>query len=85
MQILIRDDLSNSKTLAAAIKAHTDKKPDFDELNIEGLAYYNKNQDLMLGLCAPMAGNLAIIVAIENPTEVFDENAAPIPVDLPEI
>lgn len=60
------------------IEAKTGHKPDFETLNIEGLTYSHKTDDLLLGLRAPMAGESAIIVAIENPAEVFEKNAAPI-------
>ena len=74
----LRDDLTNSKALSDAIKAQTGKAPNFDELNIEGLTYYHKTDDLMLALRAPMAGKLAIIVPMTNPNAVFDDGAAPI-------
>lgn len=74
----LRDDLTKSKELAAAIKAETNKDPDFNELNIEGLTYNHKADDLMLGLRAPLAGKLAIVVSIANPNAVFDDQAAPI-------
>ncbi|TXD97080.1 DUF3616 domain-containing protein [Psychrobacter frigidicola] len=74
----LRDELTQSKPIIAAIKAKTGKAPDFDTLNIEGLTYAHKTDDLLLGLRAPMAGESAIIIAIENPAEVFETNAAPI-------
>lgn len=73
----LRDNLANSKLIHDAIKAKTGKKPNFDELNIEGLTYYHKTDDLMLGLRAPMAGDESIIVPITNPNAVFDDDAAP--------
>ena len=74
----LRDELSQSKSLISAVKAKTGKAPDFDTLNIEGLTYAHKTDDLLLGLRAPMAGESAIIVAIENPAEVFEKNAEPV-------
>lgn len=74
----LRDELTQSKSLIAAIKAKTGKNPDFETLNIEGLTYVHKADDLLLGLRAPMSGESAIIVAIENPAEVFEKNAAPV-------
>ena len=74
----LRDELSQSKTLVKAIKAKTGQEPDFDTLNIEGLTYAHKTDDLLLGLRAPMAGESAIIVPIENPADVFEKNAAPV-------
>lgn len=74
----LRDELSQSKSLISAVKAKTGKAPDFDTLNIEGLTYAHKTDDLLLGLRAPMAGESAIIVAIENPVEMFEKNAAPV-------
>lgn len=74
----LRDDLTNSKALSAAIKAKTGEQPNFDELNIEGLTYYHKSDELMLALRAPMAGKSAIIVPIINPNAVFDDGAKPI-------
>ena len=74
----LRDELTQSKALNAAIKAKTGQDPDFETLNIEGLTYSHKTDDLMLGLRAPMAGESAIVVPIENPAEMFDKNAAPV-------
>lgn len=74
----LRDDLTNSKQLLAAIKAKTDEDPDFDTLNIEGLTYYHKTDDLMLGLRSPMAGESAIVVPVTNPEAVFSKKAAPV-------
>ncbi|WP_352336661.1 DUF3616 domain-containing protein [Psychrobacter sp. 16-MNA-CIBAN-0192] len=74
----LRDELTHSKSLIKAIKAKTGQEPDFDTLNIEGLTYAHKTEDLLLGLRAPMVGESAIIVAIQNPAEVFEKNAAPV-------
>lgn len=74
----LRDDLTKSKELSAAIKAKTGENPNFDDLNIEGLTYYHKTNDLMLGLRAPMADDLAIVVPVTNPEAVFNDSASPI-------
>lgn len=74
----LRDDLSKSKDISAAIKAYSGKNPNFDELNIEGLTYAHKTDDLLLGLRAPMANNESIIIAITNPADMFEKGAAPI-------
>lgn len=74
----LRDELTHSKSLIKAIKTKTGENPNFDALNIEGLTYAHKTDDLLLGLRAPMAGESAIIVAIKNPAEVFEKNATPI-------
>lgn len=73
----LRDELRADKTLADAIKAKSKSAPHFSDLNIEGMAYLPKNNTLLLGLRAPMAGNLSIIVPITNIDAMFDQKAKP--------
>ena len=73
----LRDDLEQSELIADAIKAHSGDKPDFDDLDIEGLAYQRKTNSLLLGLRAPMSDDKSVIIAITNPDQVFDKGAAP--------
>lgn len=74
----LRNELAASASLEAAFKAHTNTSVNFDELDIEGLAYDNSSHSLMLGLRAPMAGKLSVIVPIENTDAMFDSKATPI-------
>ena len=74
----LRNDLATSASLAAAFKAHTNTEVNFDELDIEGLAYDNSSGSLMLGLRAPMAGKQSVIVPIENVEAMFANKVAPV-------
>ena len=74
----LRDELTNSTSLNAALTAHSNTTVNFDELDIEGLAYDNRSRSLMLGLRAPMAGKLSVIVPISNTDAVFNDKAAPV-------
>lgn len=73
----LRDDLADSATIAAAIKARTSQVANFDELDIEGLAYDDKTQELLLGIRDPVVDGLTMIIPITNPAEMFDNNSAP--------
>lgn len=73
----LRDDLKNSKILASAFKTQTNTDINLDELDIEGLAYDNRGHNLMLGVRAPIADKLSIIIPIENPNEVFVNKMPP--------
>ncbi|MDO5658989.1 MAG: DUF3616 domain-containing protein [Paracoccus sp. (in: a-proteobacteria)] len=73
----LRDALSNDVALSRAIEAAAGEPADFEELNIEGLAFYREAQQLMLGLRGPMAGGMSIIVPITNPGDMFERGAAP--------
>ncbi len=74
----LRDSLEKSPVIDAAFRAHTNASVSFDELDIEGLAYDNSKDSLMLGLRAPMAGKLSVIVPIINPEQMFTNNVAPV-------
>lgn len=73
----LRDALTESQLIAAAIRARTGEDANFDKLDIEGLVYYDKTQELLLGLRDPVVSNLTMIVPITNPAEMFDNDAAP--------
>jgi hypothetical protein len=45
--------------------------------NIEGLSFDAAKQHLMIGLRSPLAGSDAIIVVLENPQGVFDQDEEP--------
>lgn len=74
----LRDDLRSNQALADAIKAKSGSAPHFSDLNIEGMAYLPKDNSLLLGLRAPMAGDLSIIVPITNTDAMFDNKAKPV-------
>lgn len=73
----LRDALGGDADLSAAIEARTGSKPDFTEMNIEGLAYHVPTRRLYLGLRAPRVADQSLIVVIENPDSVFETGAAP--------
>lgn len=73
----LRDTLASSTELKAAIEEKAGEEIDFDELNIEGLAFYREAQDLMIGLREPMAGDTSVILVITNPVEMLENQAAP--------
>lgn len=74
----LREAMSSSEVLQQELTAELGKEPDFTELNIEGLAYLRQSGHLYLGLRGPLADDdRAMIVIIENPDEVFDEEADP--------
>ena len=74
----LRDEMVKSPVLDAAFKARMNTSIDFNKLDIEGLAYDNSTQSLMLGLRGPMAGKLSVIVPIINLEAMFTSNAAPV-------
>ncbi|AUH64309.1 Pycsar system effector family protein [Paracoccus zhejiangensis] len=73
----LRDALASDPVVTEALAAELGEEPDFDDLNIEGLAYVRQSGHLYLGLRAPLANDRSIIIAIENPDQVFDGGAAP--------
>ena len=74
----LRDELAKSPVLDAAFKARLNTSVDFNELDIEGLAYDNSTHSLLLGLRAPMAGKASVIVPIINSDAMFTNKEAPI-------
>ena len=64
--------------LDAAFRARMNASVNFDELDIEGLAYDNRTHSILLGLRTPMAGKSSIIVPIVNSEAMFTSNAAPV-------
>ncbi len=73
----LRDDLEDSKMIVDTIKAHSGDKPDFEDLDIEGMAYNTRTNELVLGLRTPRPDKMSIIIPITNPDEVFDKGASP--------
>jgi hypothetical protein len=45
--------------------------------NIEGLSFDASKERLLIGLRSPLAGTDAIILSVENPHAIFDEDQAP--------
>ncbi|MBU5616760.1 DUF3616 domain-containing protein [Psychrobacter sp. TAE2020] len=74
----LRDSLMKSPVVDAAFRARLNTKVNFDKLDIEGLAYDDSKNSLMLGLRAPMAGKLSVIIPIVNPNQMFTDNVAPV-------
>ena len=73
----LRDDLEDSKIIVDAIKAHSGDKPDFEDLDIEGMAYNTQTNHLVLGLRTPRSDEMSIIIPITNPDKVFDKGESP--------
>lgn len=74
----LRKSLETSAVVDAAFRARTNTSVSFDELDIEGLAYDNSKDSLILGLRSPMAGKLSVIVPIINPEQMFTDNVTPV-------
>ena len=74
----LRDEMVKSPVLDAAFRARMNASVNFDELDIEGLAYDNRTHSILLGLRTPMAGKSSIIVPIVNSEAMFTSNAAPV-------
>jgi len=73
----LRDDLTNSPDLIEAVRSISADNVDFSSLNIEGLAHDPASGHLVLGLRHPIPAGQSMIVAIQNPSDVFEENAVP--------
>ena len=73
----LKEALLKADSVQQAITAKTGATVDFNELNIEGLAYDSQQSRLLIGLREPMAGKLSIIIAINNPQALFNQQAAP--------
>ena len=73
----LTNTLQTSDVLKTAIETKTGEKINFDSLNIEGLAYYRQAKQLLLGLRNPTISKLSVIIVIENPAEVFEDQADP--------
>lgn len=73
----LRDALAADAELASAIRSVSGRDAEFDDLNIEGLAWHEKSRRLLLGLRAPLAGDRSLIIPIENPDDLLNDGAAP--------
>ena len=73
----LRDDLTSSPDLIDVVRAISAEDIDFTSLNIEGLAYDPASGHLVLGLRSPIPAGQSMIVAIENPSDVFEDNSVP--------
>lgn len=71
------DALNDSAELKRSIEAQTGELINFDALNIEGLAYYKQAKQLLIGFREPKADALSLIITIDNPADVFDNQADP--------
>lgn len=71
---------SNLKRDLALSFPELSKKSSFyiSSINIEGLCYDEKNESLLIGFRSPTVGGNAMLLAIENPKELFLKNAKPI-------
>ncbi len=76
---------SLESSLADAERKLTKTRGPSPGLNIEGLAWDPRTNHLLFGLRGPLHNGRAIIIALENPDDVFERGAAPLlaqPVDL---
>lgn len=73
----LRDALAGDRALREMVLEQTGEHLDMAQLNVEGLAYVAETGHLYVGLRAPMAGSRGLIAVIENPDEMFDQQAAP--------
>ena len=73
----LRNALSKASDLKGAIEEASGEEVDFDDLNIEGLAYVQETGELLLGLRTPMVGGRSLVVAILNPADLVERGAAP--------
>ena len=71
-------DPTREQLLRFRVKARMNASVNFDELDIEGLAYDNSTRSILLGLRTPMAGKSSIIVPIVNSEAMFTSNAPPV-------
>ena len=71
------DDLKNSPELKELIKARTGTELDFRNTNIEGLAFDPRKNRLMLGFRDPEFNELALVVSIDNPKDMFEKHVPP--------
>lgn len=76
--VSLRDALSSATDLKAKIENASGDKVDFDRLNIEGLSFHRETGRLLLGLREPMGGESSLIIPIDNPSAIFESNAAPV-------
>jgi len=73
----LRNALSKASDLKGALEEASGEEVDFDDLNIEGLAYVQETGELLLGLRTPMVGGRSLVVAILNPADLVERGAAP--------
>lgn len=73
----LKEALLKAPEVHKTIQSKTGKPVDFHDLNVEGLAYDTKNKRLMLGIREPVAGGYSMIIAIDNPNEMFEQKARP--------
>ncbi|MBS1302152.1 Pycsar system effector family protein [Loktanella sp. SALINAS62] len=73
----LRDAIAGDTGLRELVLQETGAHLDIAQLNIEGLAYVRADNSLYVGLRAPMASTKGVIVVIQNPADVFNNQAAP--------
>lgn len=73
----LTESLQNAAELKRAILEQSGVEINFRTLNVEGLAYYKQAEQLLLGLRDPKADTFSIIIVIENPADVFNNQASP--------
>lgn len=53
------------------------KSANLKQIDIEGLCFDSSQERLLLGLRSPLAGNMAVILVLENPYTIFSEGQNP--------
>ena len=70
-------DLEKSSIFQRLSQQSNDKAVKLKDINIEGLSFDRDQQRLLFGLKKPLLNELSIIIAIENPDQVFNGTAVP--------
>lgn len=68
----LTETIKGNNNLQQSIFEKTGRTLDFKNLNIEGLEFDQKNQKLLLGFRHPTVGGLSLIIAIDNPDALFE-------------
>ena len=69
--------LETDHKLHDLIRERTKAEVSFEEINIEGMAFDPVKKRLVLGFRDPEFNNMALVVFISNPKDVFERNAQP--------
>jgi hypothetical protein len=76
------ENMRRSAVLQQALSQYTDQPVNFSDINIEGLHFDQKNQRLLLGFREPVIDGKSLIVKIDNPKAIFEQQADPSFVDV---
>jgi len=74
----LRQSIEGDDKLRASIEERSGENFNLDNLNIEGMAFHEESEHLLLGLRNPLAANSSVILTIVNSADMFADGAAPI-------